>query len=143
MQKHSNLAIVTGSILAFAAWELVDHMVLMGLPVFTEHAISFLAESALAVTAIFLVARAREAENAASLRADQMVAVVAEALSSEDSQESPVKGVLDALEEIREQTADSPETQGTVLRAEKNARRIQSVSRYLGQLVSSKATGNC
>jgi len=141
VNNQNSLAVVTAAVLAFAAWELTDHLLLTNMPDFAHSALSFSIESLLAIGAIYWLSRTMERGRVERARADRLAAAIAVALASDESEISPVTGVLKAIQDIKVQTAHMPQTQDTVARAEHNAQRIRTVSRHLDRLYAPRLHG--
>ena len=127
---------VTVAALAFAAWELTDHVILATADVFLKFAVAFAVETCLAITAIFWATRWSERAQEEQLRAERLAIVLASAMASEASDASPVAAALKALGDIGERTESDPEVHELVERAEKDVRKIRSTNRHLEETLS-------
>ncbi|MFQ5811266.1 MAG: hypothetical protein ACE5JM_16740 [Armatimonadota bacterium] len=136
MSTGRSLAAVAVAALLFAAWEIVDHVLLMEMEMVTYHLIGFVCETVLAAAAILWATHHAERARRERERAERLAAVVATAIVSSEADISPVTRLMDGLAAVRRSTSDIPEVQETLRGMEEDARRIQVVSRGLRQIVS-------
>jgi hypothetical protein len=141
LNARRSLKVVAGAALLFAAWEIIDYVLLASLESYVHSVLSFIIETILAVTAIYWVARTDEQARFERQRSERLAAVAIGALAAEGAPPGPLASLLHAVEEIRESTQDKPQVLEIVDRIAQDARRIQVVNRGLQQAFASSSEG--
>ena len=134
-QRSDSSIAVVAAILLFAAWEIIEHVLLMGMEMLTYHITAFIGETIIAIAVIFWVTRLQERVRIEGKRAERLATVVAEAMASEEGMSSPVASLIQSLQELRSSTEDMPVIQKQLERIEHDVHRIQVVNRGLKELL--------
>ena len=134
-QKSDSSIVIVAAILLFAAWEIIEHVLLMSMGMFTYHITAFVGETIIAIAVIFWVTRLQGRVRVEGERAERLATVVTQAMASEEGMDSPVASLIQSLQELRSSTEDTPVIQKQLDRIEHDAHRIQVVNRGLKELL--------